>query len=80
MQKAAPLTSLAIGEEATIHSVDQTDPQLAAQLEDNGLIEGEKVAVMARGPLGGTPLAIRLGRAVLALRRSEAEAVTVTRS
>jgi ferrous iron transport protein A len=54
------------------------DGALAEGLEEAGLTVGSEVEVLARGPLGGSPVSVRLGRAVLALRRDEAAAIEVS--
>jgi len=40
-------------------------------------LPGEHVRVIARGALGGTPLAVRVGTSTFALRRIEARCVQV---
>jgi ferrous iron transport protein A len=46
-------------------------------LHDFGFVEGEPVAVIARGAPGGDPLVVRIGSATIALRRAEARCVCV---
>ena len=46
-------------------------------LAEAGFTAGADVAVLRRGLIGGTPLSVRVGRAVIALRRDEAAAVTL---
>ena len=50
-------------------------PEWAHQLEDIGFIRGERVAVQARGVVGGDPLVVRVGLSTFALRRAEAACV-----
>jgi ferrous iron transport protein A len=50
-------------------------PEWAHQLEDIGFIRGERVAVLARGLVGGDPLVVRVGLSTFALRRAEASCV-----
>lgn len=47
----------------------------ARQLEEIGFLPGEPVCVMSRGPLGGDPLAVRVGLSTFALRRGEARCI-----
>ncbi len=53
-----------------------SDP-IAQRLRDLGFVEGEPVRVVACGPLGADPLLIQIGSTRFALRRTEAERVTV---
>ena len=50
---------------------------LLLRLTEIGFVPGEAVRVMARGALGGDPLAVRLGHSTFALRRREAALVRV---
>jgi len=50
------------------------DP-IAQRLEELGFVPGERVRVIAHGPLGGEPIAVQLGFTRFALRRAEAERV-----
>lgn len=51
--------------------------QLVLRLLEIGFVPGERVAVVALGPGGREPLAIRVAGALFALRRHEAEHVQV---
>jgi ferrous iron transport protein A len=64
---------------ARIQRVRPTGPQdaVAARLDELGFVPGATVRVVARGPLGGEPIAVQLGATRFALRRSEAERVDV---
>jgi Fe2+ transport system protein FeoA len=53
---------------------------LREQLADHGFREGEEIELMASGPFGGVPIAVRLGRAMVALRGLEAQAIRVVRA
>ena len=55
-------------------------PDWASRLEEIGFIPGEQVTVMARAPLGGDPLVVRVGESTFALRRAEASCVSLTES
>jgi len=52
-------------------------PEWAQWLEEIGFLPGEPVSVMARGLPGADPLVIRVGESTFALRRAEAECVSV---
>ena len=57
---------------------DSVAPEEAKRLQALGIDEGVEVAVAHRGVFGGRdPLAILIGRMVLALRRNHAAAMTV---
>lgn len=47
------------------------------RLLEIGFLPGEMVRVVARGGVGGDPLAVRVGQATFALRRQEASMVQV---
>ena len=73
------LESLALRTLATVASIDW--PRLSApegrRLRELGFDEGVTVEVLHRARLGGGPLACRIGRMTVALRRSVAAAVAV---
>ena len=71
------LDALPRGETATVTALDEAGP-IGAALREAGLASGVEVEVLARGLIGGTPLSVRVGRAVLALRRTEARRVSVS--
>lgn len=48
------------------------------RLRNLGLDEGVEVEALHGGPFGRDPLAVRIGRITLAMRRAHARAVTVT--
>lgn len=52
-------------------------PYLADRLAELGFLPGEQVRVMAYGPMGREPLAVRVGTATFALRRHEAACIKV---
>lgn len=62
---------------ARIEALTPTSAALEAKLREIGFCEGDEVQLLARGPLGGQPLAVRLNRRVIALRGEEARAVRV---
>ncbi|HMZ00427.1 MAG TPA: FeoA family protein [Burkholderiaceae bacterium] len=65
---------------ARIQRVRPLGPQdpVAARLDELGFVPGATVRVVARGPLGGEPIAVQVGSTRFALRRSEAERVDVS--
>ena len=69
------LADLAPGQSAEILSVSG-DPALVQRLYEFGLLEGERVEVVALAPLGD-PIEIRFGSSRLSLRRAEAAGITV---
>ncbi|MCE2565526.1 FeoA family protein [Komagataeibacter sp. FNDCF1] len=73
------LSDLPRGADAIIDSVDDhasTDP-VARRLRELGFVPGEPVRIVATAPLGGDPLAVRIGFTRFALRRTEADRVNV---
>lgn len=64
------------GQGGTIESVGGAGRTLQRLLE-LGIVEGRAVRVIRVAPLGD-PMEVRLGDALLSLRRSEAEAVEVS--
>ncbi|GLQ46763.1 iron transporter [Dyella lipolytica] len=73
------LSDLPKGASAVVERVDDIHPNdlIAQRLRDLGFVEGERVRLVARGPVGADPLLIQIGSTRFALRRSEAERVTV---
>ncbi|MDX3907234.1 MAG: FeoA family protein [Pigmentiphaga sp.] len=73
------LSELPFGHEAAVNTVEDatpTDP-IAVRLRDLGFVAGERVRIVARGPIGADPLLIQIGFTRFALRRSEAARVMV---
>jgi ferrous iron transport protein A len=73
------LSDLPKGASAVVERVDDAhanDP-IAQRLRDLGFVEGERVRLVACGPVGSDPLLIQIGYTRFALRRSEAARVTV---
>ena len=56
---------------------DAQERAMALRLLEIGFLPGEVVRVLARGGLGGDPIAVRVGQATFALRRREASMVQV---
>jgi ferrous iron transport protein A len=75
------LDDLADKQEAIVVAVkayNTTMPaELLRRLVEIGFLPGERVRVVARGPFGGAPLAVRIGTSTFALRRLEAQCVHV---
>jgi ferrous iron transport protein A len=69
------LADLSTGQSAEVLSVSG-DPALVQRLYEFGLLEGERVQVLARAPLGD-PIEISLGNARLSLRKTEAANIAV---
>jgi ferrous iron transport protein A len=64
---------------ATVRAVEPTsaaDP-IARRLAEIGFVPGETVRLVATGPVGGDPLLVQVGFTRFALRRTEADRVTV---
>ena len=64
---------------ATVESVEDQAPNdaIARRLRELGFVKGERVEVMATGPVSAEPLLIQIGYTRFALRRSEAARVQV---
>ena len=76
---AIPLDSLAMGTPARIASVDwdALEEAEARRLRQFGFDEGVAVEPLHLGPFGRDPLAVRVGRMTVAIRRNHARAVHV---
>jgi len=74
-----PVHSLRPGDTATIVSIDRDgcNPANARQLHEMGFDEGVDIELLHRAPLGGDPLAVRVGNMVVALRKSLAAMIVV---
>jgi ferrous iron transport protein A len=64
---------------ATVESVDDLAPNdaIARRLRELGFVGGERVEVLAAGPVGAEPLLVQVGYTRFALRRAEAARVQV---
>ena len=51
--------------------------ELVLRLTEIGFVPGEVIAIVATGPMGREPLAVRLGHTTFALRRNEAQLIEV---
>lgn len=81
-----PLSRLQPGQSGVVRGLRMPEAehghgrQLVMRLLEIGFVEGEPVRVVAHGPGGGEPLAVRIGGTMFALRRHEAEHVLVQRT
>jgi ferrous iron transport protein A len=73
------LSDLPKGASAVVERVDDAHPDdlIAQRLRDLGFVAGERVKLVARGPVGADPLLIQIGSTRFALRRAEAARVAV---
>ena len=64
---------------AVVSAVDDAAPNdaIARRLRELGFVAGEAVEVVAAGPVGAEPLLVHIGFTRFALRRREAERVSV---
>jgi len=76
------LDQLKLGTRASIASIDWTalEDSEAARLKHFGFDEGVVVEPLHLGPFGRDPLALRVGRMTVAIRRIHARAVRVVPS
>ena len=77
--KAISLDQLTLGTKACVASIDWTllDDGEAARLRNFGFDEGVAVEPLHLGPFGRDPIAIRVGRMTVAIRRKHASAIHV---
>jgi ferrous iron transport protein A len=77
---AIRLDSLPVGSRARVASIDWAalDSGEANRLRQFGFDEGVTVEPLHLGPFGSDPIAIRVGRMTVAIRRKHAGAVRVT--
>ena len=73
------LDQLALGTTALVASIDWDllDQAEAARLQHFGFDEGVSVEALHLGPFGRDPIAVRVGRMTVAIRRKHAGAVRV---
>ena len=76
---AIPLDSLGLGKRARIASIDWAalEEAEASRLKHFGFDEGVAIEALHLGPFGRDPLAVRVGRMTVAIRRAHARAVQV---
>jgi len=71
------LTDLPPNRAATISDVRGPDAGIVQRLHELGFLPGERVRIVARGPVARDPLAVRVGDSTFALRRYEACCIRV---
>lgn len=71
------LNDLSRGSRAIIDHVEDREPgdSVALRLRELGFVPGEAVQVVALGPIGADPIAVKIGFTRFALRRAEAARV-----
>jgi ferrous iron transport protein A len=75
------LSELSVDDTAYVSAVDPplhaAGAALGHRLSELGFFVGERLRVVARGPFGGEPIAVRVGTSTFALRRHEADCVRI---
>ena len=73
------LDELPLREPARIAAIDWTSlaPREGQRLRELGFDEGVAVEALHRGPIGRDPIACRIGRMTVAIRRAHAQAISV---
>ena len=79
LPQALKLSDLPRRRAATVEAVDDltANDAIARRLRELGFVPGERVEVMATGPISAEPLLVQVGFTRFALRRSEAARVRV---
>lgn len=73
LSELTPFTPAVVDEVTSIASVDP----IAKRLRELGFVSGEPVRIVAHGPIGADPLLVQIGFTRFALRRSEAQRVSI---
>ena len=75
-----PLDQLKLGTRALIAAIDWASlgDSEARRLRHFGFDEGVSIEPLHLGPFGRDPLAVRVGRMTVAIRKAQAQAVKVT--
>ncbi len=73
LSELAPFIYAVVDEVTNIAGVDP----IAKRLRELGFVSGEPVRIVARGPIGADPLLVQIGFTRFALRRSEAQRVSI---
>lgn len=71
------LSELEKGRVATVLKVNGDDASMEAKLREVGFAENDEVEVLHLGPIGKTPLCVRLNQTLIALRLDEAARIEV---
>lgn len=74
--KLSELPRRAVATVECVHDAAANDA-IARRLRELGFVRGERVEIVAAGPLGAEPLLVQVGFTRFALRRSEAARVEV---
>lgn len=79
MSHQATLGSLAPGSRGRIVAIEEAGGgnEVHLRLHEMGFDEGVEVEVLHRGPIGGDPIAVRVGSMTVAMRRKDADLVRV---
>jgi len=77
--QSRPLAELGVRKPAHIDAVDWSllGEHEARRLRELGFDEGVTIELLHAAPLGGDPIACRVGRMTVALRRRQAAAISV---
>ena len=80
MNATTSLDRLALGRRARIATIDWSRLAVddASRLRQFGFDEGVAIEPLHLGPFGRDPLAVRVGRMTVAIRKAQARAVKVT--
>lgn len=73
LSELPPFTSAVVDQ---VSNVENDDP-IAKRLRELGFVAGEPVRIVARGPIGADPLLVQIGFTRFALRRAEAQRVSI---
>jgi ferrous iron transport protein A len=78
-ERKVKLGSLKKGDQALIAQVGGpgASTELIERLLEIGILEGSRIELVHEAPFGGDPIAVRVRGSIVALRRSEANAVEV---
>ena len=82
LSDTVPLGMLSMGDKARVVAIEvkPEDAQgISTHLRNLGFDEGLDIELLHQSPFGGDPVAVRIGPMTVALRRSEANLVKVTR-
>ena len=71
------LRDLKPGQKAQIVSIKNSDSELETRLREIGFAEGDKVELRHVGLFGRNPISIKLNGTLIAMRKTEAQAVTI---
>jgi ferrous iron transport protein A len=79
-REAIGLDRLTVGTRARVAAIDWSalEPAEARRLQHFGFDEGVTVEPLHLGPFGRDPIAVRVGRMTVAIRRKHAGAIRVT--